>query len=72
LIAAHVGHLVQHPHVVSNLHAAYPTISVHSVRTVLSYFDFTVRAKAVLVAWPIIAVAMHAAVVMSRNRRWLP
>jgi hypothetical protein len=69
LVAAQVGHLVQHPHVVSALRASFPGITPHSVATILSYFDFRVRAKAVLVAWPLAAVALHAVTVGLRHRR---
>ncbi|HTW20289.1 MAG TPA: DUF2567 domain-containing protein [Mycobacteriales bacterium] len=62
LVAAQVGHLEQHPHVVSALNAAYPGLSRHSVRTILGYFDFKLRAEGVLVAWPVAAVAAHAIV----------
>jgi hypothetical protein len=69
LVAAHVGHLVQHPHVVHQLHAAYPGISAHAVSAVLGYFDFKVRAGAVLLAWPIAAVATQVGVVLVRTRK---
>jgi hypothetical protein len=68
LVAAQVGHLVQHPHVVSALRTSFPGITHHSVTTILGYFDFRVRAKAVLVAWPLAAVALHAATVGLRHR----
>jgi hypothetical protein len=69
LVAAQVGHLVQHPHVVDQLKAAFPGISAHSVRAVLGYFDFRVRAGAVLLAWPVAAVATQVGVILLRTRR---
>lgn len=69
LVAAQVGHLVQHPHVVAALHAGFPTLAHHQIATILGYFDFRVRARAVLVAWPLAAVMVHSAVTTLRN--WL-
>jgi hypothetical protein len=69
LVAAQVGHLVQHPHVVSNLRSSFPGITRHSVTTILGYFDFKVRAKVVLLAWPVAAVLVHAASASLRYRR---
>jgi hypothetical protein len=69
LVAAHVGHVVQHPHVVSALTNAYPGISAHTIASILGYFDFRVRAGAVLLAWPVAAVATQAGVVLLRTRQ---
>lgn len=69
LVAARVGHLVEHPHVVTALRASFPGITHHSVNTILGYFDFRVRAKAVLLAWPLAAVIVQAAIVALRYRR---
>jgi hypothetical protein len=69
LVAAHVGHLVQHPHVVSALRAAYPHLDRHQVTTILGYFDFRVRANGVLVAWPVSAVILATATSALRQRR---
>jgi H+/Cl- antiporter ClcA len=66
LVAAHVGHLVQQPHLVTTLRASYKGITPHSIKALLGYFDFKVRAKAVLLAWPIAAIAMHGVVVVVR------
>ena len=68
LVAAQVGHLAQHPNVLSVLHTWFPTITRHSAAAVLSDFDFRVRAKAVLMAWPFTAVVAQAAVVGLRLR----
>jgi hypothetical protein len=72
MVAAQVGHLVQSPHIVSTLRASFPGISHHSVTTIVGYFGFTVRAKAVLVAWPLAAVIVHAAAASLRYRRLAP
>jgi hypothetical protein len=69
LVAAHVGHLEQHPHVAAALRSSFPGITRHSVATILGYFDFKVRATAVLVAWPFAAVAVHGAGASLRYRR---
>jgi hypothetical protein len=67
LVAAQVGHLVQHPHVLADLRVAYPGITRQSTATILGYFDFRVRAKAVLVAWPLAAVIGHTLVTILRQ-----
>jgi hypothetical protein len=69
LVAAQVGHLVQHPHVVSTLRSSFPGITRHSLKAILGYFDFKVRAKVVLLAWPLAAVVVHAASAALRYRR---
>jgi hypothetical protein len=69
IVAAHVGHLVQSPHILSELKASFPGISAHSLTTIVGYFGFRVRARAVLVAWPVAAVALHAATAAFRYRR---
>lgn len=69
IVAAHVGHLVQEPHIRSELKASFPGITTHSITTIVGYFGFRVRARAVLVAWPIAAVALHAATAAFRYRR---
>jgi hypothetical protein len=69
LVAARVGHLVQSPHVAAALRLSFPGITRHSQATILGYFDFKVRANAVLVAWPLAAVIVHAAAATLRYRR---
>lgn len=69
LVAAHVGHLVQEPHILSQLKASFPGITPHSLTTITGYFGYRVRARAVLVAWPIAAVVLHGATAAFRYRR---
>jgi hypothetical protein len=69
LVAGHVGHLVQQPHITAALHSSFPTITHTQVTTILGYFGFKVRARAVLAAWPIAAVIVHAATVALRHNR---
>jgi hypothetical protein len=69
LVAAQVGHLVQHPHVVASLRSSFPGITRHSVKTILGYFDFKVRANAVLLAWPTAAVLVRVASALVRARQ---
>jgi hypothetical protein len=60
LVAAHVGHLVQQPHLIASLQASFPGITHRSVSSLLGYFDFKLRTRAVLMAWPLAAVILHA------------
>jgi len=69
LVAAQVGHLVQHPHVMSLLVTSFPSITHHEIKVILGDFDFKVRAKAVLLAWPFAAVVMHTAIGIVRYLR---
>jgi hypothetical protein len=71
LVAVHIGHQIQHPHLVTTLHAV-PGITHREITTVLSYFDFTVRAHGVLLAWPLAAVVMHAVALIVRYLRLGP
>jgi membrane protein YqaA with SNARE-associated domain len=69
IVAARVGHLVEHPHIVIAIRAGFPGITPHSVTAIVGYFDFRVRARAVLVAWPLTAVALHAVLATLRHRQ---
>jgi hypothetical protein len=69
LVAAHVGHMVQEPHVSTALRSSFPGITHGEVTTILGYFGFRVRAKFVLFAWPIAAVAGHVAATAIRETR---
>jgi hypothetical protein len=72
MVAAQVGHLVQHPDLVAQLHQAFPTLDDQTVGRVLGFFDFKLRWKAVLIAWPVAAVVMQALVVIGRYLRLGP
>jgi hypothetical protein len=69
LVAASVGHLAQHPHFTSELKAAFPGITAEQITLIRGYFGFSLRLKSVLLAWPIAAVAVHAAGIWVRSRR---
>lgn len=69
LIAAHVGHHVQQPHQITLLRASFPGITSHSLATILGYFNFKLRTKAVLLAWPLTAVILHSATAAVRYQR---
>lgn len=69
LIAAHVGHHIQQPHQIAALRASFPGITPHSLTTILGYFNFKLRTKAVLLAWPLSAVILHAATATIRYQR---
>jgi hypothetical protein len=68
LVAARVGHLVEHPHLLVAIRAGFPGISPHSVTAIIGYFDFKVRAWAVLLAWPLTAVVLHT--LLATLRHW--
>jgi hypothetical protein len=69
LAAAHVGHLVQQPHIVAALRSSFPGVTHSTITQLLGYFGFRVRARSVLVAWPIAAVAMQLLVLALRHLR---
>jgi hypothetical protein len=69
LVAAQVGHIVQEPHIVSTLHSSFPGITSHSVKTIIGYFGFRLRLKAVLVAWPVAALIVQSASIALRYHR---
>lgn len=60
LVAARVGHLVGHHAVVSAVAARFPHATPAGIGQVASIFDFRVRAKGVLFAWPIASVFLCA------------
>jgi hypothetical protein len=72
LVAMTVGEAAR-AHVNDQLFAAfhhlYPTVAAGTLRQYAGYFDFSVRAKAVLIAWPLAAVILHAAVIVTRSIR---
>lgn len=69
IVAARVGHLIEHPHIVVAIRASFPGITPHSVAAIVGYFDFRVRARAVLVAWPLTAVVLHTVLATLRHRQ---
>jgi hypothetical protein len=58
LVAARVGHLIGHQDLADIVRTNFPKGGQRAVDLVLGYFDFTVRAKAVLFAWPIVSVLL--------------
>jgi hypothetical protein len=72
LIAAHLGHHTQRPMQLAYLKAHAPGFSDAIDAKILHYFVFEVRAKGVLLAWPIAAVLLHGLTVLiavMRGRR---
>jgi hypothetical protein len=74
LVAAHLGHQIQHPSIVAprlvaDLKALAPRLSHHQILGYLNTFDFTLRADAMLLAWPMTAVIVHAASLVVRSLR---
>lgn len=60
LVAARVGHLIAHPHLYHALRAAFPNVPLQAITYYVHLFDFSVRAQAVLLAWPFVAVFVNA------------
>jgi hypothetical protein len=69
LVAVHIGHIVRHPQLQAEVHTSFPRLNSAEIARVLGYFDFTLRAKALLLAWPIAGVVLQAAVVVLRFMR---
>lgn len=69
LVAAHLGHRIQQPHLVASLKHAFPGITPSGVKTLLGYFGFTLRIKSLLLVWPIVAIVLNAAVIGLRYLR---
>ncbi|HVS69472.1 MAG TPA: hypothetical protein VHA79_06195 [Mycobacteriales bacterium] len=67
LVAARVGHLLGHPYLSDAIRAAYPGVSVKALDYYVHLFDYTVRAKAALLAWPFAAVALNTVLVLNRT-----
>jgi hypothetical protein len=73
IVAARVGHLVGHHDLTGVLHSSLPQVSDKVDRLILHYFDFTVRAKPVLVAWPAAATLLNTLIVaVRRTNRSVP
>jgi hypothetical protein len=68
-VAAHIGHRIQQPHIVTTLHTQVPHITPRQVKAVLGYFTFEVRTKTVFLAWPVAAVVVHALSLVLRPAR---
>jgi hypothetical protein len=67
IVAARVGHLVGHHDLTGVLHASLPHVSGKIDRLILHYFDFTVRAKPVLLGWPFVAILLNTLIVALRK-----
>jgi hypothetical protein len=67
LVAARVGHLIGHRELTNVLQDGFPGITPKGVKLVLSYFDFSVRATAVLLAWPFASVLVNGLIVWVRT-----
>lgn len=78
LVAAHIGHHVQQPHIVQQPHLVEtlrhlaPGITQRQIDSLLGLFAFKVRANVVLLAWPIAAVITHAISIIARYLRLGP
>jgi hypothetical protein len=57
IVAAHIGHQIGHRQITSGFHRSYPGASPSLRQAFLGLYDFRVRAHAVLVGWPLAAVA---------------
>jgi hypothetical protein len=69
LVAAHVGHHIGHDDMVAALNRIYPGAGVSGIRDYLSYYDFRVRADAVVLGWPLAAVVSAALVTLGHQFR---
>jgi hypothetical protein len=67
LVAARVGHLLGHPHLADALRSAFPDVPLKALDYYVHLFDYTVRAKAVLLAWPFAAVALNSVILAART-----
>lgn len=67
LVAARVGHRVGHDHLTAVLQTGFPGITPKGVKLVLGYFDFSVRAKGVLLSWPLMSILLNALIVWLRS-----
>lgn len=72
LVAAHVGLHARHGGFPGAARSAVPGITPHSLAVVRGYFGFRVRMKAVLLAWPVAAVAVFGASSLIAVRRRRP
>jgi hypothetical protein len=67
LVAARVGHLIGHRELADAVKGGFPGVTPKGVKIVLSYFDFSVRAKGVLFSWPLAAVLLNGVIVFIRS-----
>jgi hypothetical protein len=67
LNAARVGHLIGHRELADAVRNGFPGVTPKGVEIVLGYFDFSVRAKGVLLSWPLVAVLLNALVLFIRS-----
>lgn len=58
LVALHIGTAVQQPHIVSSVHANVPNVRPADISRILMFFNFRVRARAAILAWPFTAVVL--------------
>jgi Flp pilus assembly pilin Flp len=69
LVAAHVGHHIGHDDMLSALHRIYPDAKPGGIRDYLGFYDFKVRAAAVVLGWPLAAVVIAALVTLGHQLR---
>jgi hypothetical protein len=74
IVAAHIGHQIGNRQMTRDLAATFPHARASGIRAFLSYYDFRVRARAVLIGWPVAALACLGLVslaAMAREKRRL-
>jgi hypothetical protein len=69
MVAAHVGHHIGHDDMLSALHRVYPGAKPSGIRNYLIYYDFKVRASAVVLGWPLAAVVSAGLVTIGHQVR---
>ncbi|HWB66879.1 MAG TPA: hypothetical protein VG708_08645 [Mycobacteriales bacterium] len=77
LVAEHVGHQRHNPAVIEALRHAVVSnglhpLTAHNVATLSPYVEFTVRANAALLAWPVVAVVVLLIVTALRRETTAP
>ena len=69
LVAAHVGHHIGHRDMLSALNRTYPGAKSSEIRDFFNLYDFKVRATAVVLGWPLAAVAVSGLVTLGHQMR---
>jgi len=57
IVAAHIGHQIGHHQISNQLAVTFPHAGRSGLRSFLGLYDFRVRARAVLLGWPVAALA---------------
>jgi hypothetical protein len=69
LVAAHIGHHVGHDDMLSALNRTFPGAKASGIRNFIGFYDFKVRASAVVLGWPLAAVVSAGLVTLAHQFR---